>query len=345
MKKNKKPTKKTPRSRAPESPAPAVAVKRVQICSGNNRPASDSPPEIQPPTNPLAAKQRIAAVALSFLPIEQLEISLAEGRSVIQPFTIKDMLAKLNGDDVVAVTVWARETADWINTTDPTKAAEGLCQFTFELVQKLNQLGGSTELRRARKTIPAWPTNVTCAGVGTEANIVTRPESRAGTRQKKGDQSDGDWRRWVEAACEAARYNNRYALAFWTLQMASTLEKTENRAPSRMRKTMQVQSYRTPGGRELIWPWWMEYCTDIPEELRAESLGNYERVVEGLVLWHLVVQGGMKEGAEMLGEGDQLQYGGKAGSHADRSKTPDYDPLLALRITERVRKALHALAA
>jgi hypothetical protein len=344
MKKNKKPTKKIPRSQAPESPAPAVAVKRVQICSGNNRPASDSPPEIQPPTNPLAATQRLAAFDLSRGPIEELEKALSVAPGCIHPFSMKDKLAKLDGDAVLPVAIWAKDTAGWINTSDPAKAAEALCQFTFELVEKLNQLDDAGALRLARKRITEWPTNVARPGVGTEAHIVTRPESRAGTAKARADQTKGNWREWVEAACEAARFNNRYGLAFAELRRRSTLERTVNLAPRRMRKEMPVQWYRTLGGRVFLWPWWMDACFVIPEELRPESLDAYERAVEGLLLWHLVVHRAMKEGAAMLGEEFSPPRGGKGGGVAHGRIGADYDPELANRINWQVIRTLRALA-
>ena len=344
MKKKEKPTKKTPRSRAPESPSRPAAYKKVQICSGNTHAAHASTGEAQPPSNPLVSKQLTAALGLFLGPIEELEKALSEGRTYIHPFSIKDMLAKLKGDGVLPVAVWAKETADWISTSDPAKAAEALCRFTFELVEKLNQLDSAGALRLARKRIPAWPTNSAQAGVGTEANLVTRTESRAGTRKNRGDLIEGDWRKWVEAACEAARYNARYGLAFDKLRRVSSLKKTVNFAPKRMRKTMEVDWYETPGKRVFLWPWWMNWCFAVPEELRPESLKAYERAVEGLLLWHLVISGGMKEGAALLGEELNPIPGARVDGEVHGRIGADYDPDLANRVNERVLRTLRALA-
>lgn len=305
---------------------------------------SASKQEAPPPSNPLAAKQRIAAGALSLGPIEKLEEALSEGRRFIYPFSIKDMLTKHEKNDVLAVVGWARDTANWISPNDPAKAAEGLCQFTFELVEKLHQLDESGALRSARKRIPKWPQNVDLAGVGTEANIATRPASRAGTRQKREDQEETDWRKWVVAACEAARYNERYYLAFLKLRGVSKPKQPMNIAPKRMRKTMAVESYLTPGGRLLLWPWWLNDCFAIPDELRTESLGAYKKVVEGLLLWHLVFHNAMKDGAALLGEELHPPRGSKAGGKASGGLGVDYDPILAGRIRDQIMRTLVALS-
>ena len=194
---------------ATEASPPARPYKKVQLCPGNDRSTADSGNEPQRPSNPLATKQLCAAISLLWKPLKELEEELAEGRAFIHPFTIKDMLVKLKGDDVLSVSGWAREAAERIKANDPAKAAEGLCQFTCELVEKLNQLHAALALGDAPTRIPKWPTNIPSHDVGTDAKTIALIESRAGTLQNSSVHTDANWRTWTQAACEAVRLETR----------------------------------------------------------------------------------------------------------------------------------------
>ena len=175
--------------------------------------------------------------------------------------------------------------------------------------------------------------------VGREALITVGPESRGGTARK----GKGGWRSETEAAIEAAVLNAQWFLSFHKLRRHSkALPTVEYISPKRR---LPVRGFRTPGGRLLLWPWWMDDVfklartnpqTGLPllERLDPTSLPLFMPVVEGLILWRVIFGKAVELMQSKVVDSDE-------GGAVELRK---FQPELMDRVLKGVRNTLRALA-
>ena len=74
------------------------------------------------------------------LPIADLEILLAEGRFLISPVSIDDVIAGIRDDSSVNLLADLREALSWTSANKEETAADCLCQVAFRLVERARSL-------------------------------------------------------------------------------------------------------------------------------------------------------------------------------------------------------------
>jgi hypothetical protein len=246
-------------------------------------------------------------------PIAELENLLADGRSLIRPVSIDDVITSSSHDSAIDLLKDLRHALSWTREGSEKGAEESVCQIGFEFVERLNWLAKRGALGNAPKRLRAWPINFAPGAsegaskmkdevalfealrVGSEALITAGPKSRAGTARE----GKGGWRDETEAAIKAAMLNAQWLIPFHRLRRESKLIATVEYLRPRMKAGFRVQGFATPGGRLLLWPWWMDElvpltktnpATDLPflERLDRQSVGYFKPVIEGLFLWRVI---------------------------------------------------------
>jgi hypothetical protein len=293
------------------------------------------------------------------LPIAKLESLLADGRPVISPVSIDDVIAGIRHDSAVELLKGLRQAMSWTTGDSETAAAECVCQIAFRLVERLNRLADRGVLGDAPKRIRAWPINFApgasegaskmkdevalfeALAVGSKALVTAGPRSRAGTAKK----GKGGWRPETEAAIEAAMLNAQWLLPFHKLLCASKPIRTLEYVHPRMKATLQVRGFKTPGGRLLLWPWWMDKllpltktnpATGFPflERLDGRSVDLFMPVIEGLFIWRVIFGKGAKQMQLKVVDQDE---GGAA-------EIARFEPELIGKVLAGIRHTLLALA-
>lgn len=248
------------------------------------------------------------------LPVEKLENLLSQETRYIRPISINDILENQDASPI-EVLQNLRTGLHWANEQSEKSAAEALCQITFILVERLNRLAENRTLGDAPSKIPKWPINFapgTSEGasklkeevalfeglkVGTQSFITANPKSRAGMPKH----GKGGWRLETEAAVEAARTNANWIASFLKIKDSSKRIQTFEYYHTEMKKKFRVTGYRTPNGRTMLWPWWMEDLLPLAQMNSSTGENYFERldeisveyflpVVEGLILWRSIFE-------------------------------------------------------
>jgi len=293
------------------------------------------------------------------LPIEKLEDLLAQGHDVIAPVSIYGVRDSTQDSCAVEVLQDLREALSWTSHNNNETAAEGLCQITFRLVERLNQLAQRGALFDAPKRIRKWPINFapgTSDGasklkdevalfdalkVGTKSLIIGNPKSRAGMSK----QGKGGWRSETEASVEAVILNAQWHIAFHKLRRHSKPIETVEYWHPRMKTKLRVEGFKTPKGRLLLWPWWLDNlpplaqinpATGLPflERLDEKSVKLFLPVVEGLFIWRAIFDGAVERLQRRVVDQDE-------GGEEEMDKL---QPELIGKILTGVRNTLMALA-
>jgi hypothetical protein len=245
--------------------------------------------------------------------IAELQNLLADGRSLIRPVSIDDIITSSSHDSAIDLLKDLRHALSGMSGGSEKAAAEAVCQIGFEFVERLNCLADSRALGDAPKRLRAWPINFAPGasegaskmkegvslfeglGVGSEALITAGPRTRAGTARK----GKGGWRDETEAAIKAAVLNAQWLIPFHRLRRKSKPLRTAECVHPRMKARFLVQRFETPGSRLLLWPWWMDEllpltktnpATGLPflERLDGQSVDLFMPVIEGLFLWRAI---------------------------------------------------------
>jgi hypothetical protein len=246
-------------------------------------------------------------------PIAELENLLADGRSLIRPVSIDDIITNSSHDSAIDLLKNLRHALSGMRGGSEKAAAESVCQIGFEFVERLNRLAERGALGNAPKRLRGWPINFApgasegaskmkeevalfeALGVGSEALITAGPRSRAGTARE----GKGGWRDQTEAAIKAAMLNAQWLIPFHRLRRKSKVIAIVEYFHPRMKARFRVQGFETPGGRLLLWPWWMDELLPLTktnparglpflERLDSESVGYFMPVIEGLFVWRVI---------------------------------------------------------
>jgi len=309
--------------------------------------------------NPFLLMRVVSSAHALILPIAKLEELLADGRSVIRPVSIDDVIAGIRHDSPVELLKDLRQAMSWTSGDSETAAAEVLCQIAFRLVERLNRLAERGVLGDAPKRIRSWPINFAPGAsegaskmkdaaalfeglaVGSQALVTASPRSRAGTARK----GKGGWRLETEVAIEAAMLNAQWFLPFHKLLRGSKPIRTVEYRYPRMKRRLQVRGFQTPGGHILLWPWWMDELlplaetnpeTGFPflERLDSRSVDLFMPVIEGLLMWRVIIDKSAKQMQLKVVDRDE-------GGAVELVK---FQPELIAKVLTGIRHTLWALA-
>src|SRR5262249_27197765 len=325
--------------------------------------AESKTPVVHGPTialaNPFLMMRMAVSAHASVLPVAKLEEALADDRPIISPISIDDVNAGIRHDSSIELLKDLRFALSWASGNTEESAAECLCQVAYRLVERLNRLADRRALGDAPKRVRAWPINFAPGGsegaskmkeevslfeglgVGREALITAGPRGRAGIARK----GKGGWRSDTEAAIEAAVLNAQWFLSLHKLRRHSKPIATVEYYHPRMTQRLPVHGFKTPGGRLLLWPWWMNDVlelertnpqTGLPflERLDSTSLPFFMPVVEGLVLWRVILGKAARAMQSKVVDSDE---GGEV-------ELRRFQPQLMHRVLTGVRNTLRALA-
>jgi hypothetical protein len=263
--------------------------------------------------NPFLMMRVVSSLRAFILPVADLENLLADGRSVISPVSLDDVIAGIRHDSAIELLKDLRRAMVWTSGESEQAAAESVCQIAFRLVERLNRLAERGALGDAPRRIRAWPIDFApgasegaskmkdevalfeALGVGSDALVTASPRSRAGIGKK----GKGGWRAETEAALEASMLNAQWFLPLHKLRHESKPLATVEYYHPQMKKRLQVHGFKTPGRRVLLWPWWMDDvlelthnnpATGLPflERLDATSVDLFMPVVTGLIYWRVI---------------------------------------------------------